>query len=193
MPSGTGKTITLLSLIIAYMLEHPLDVTKLIYCSRTVPEIEKVIEELKKLMDYYEKESENKPKLIGVMLSSRKNMCIHPEVITMKINLYLDGLILRTVKVSKERDGKIVDGRCHSLTASYVRERHNYDDSTPICNFYEGFDMEGREQIIAPGIYSVDDLKDYGRDRNWCPYFLTRFMVGRKEYLLENNLFFLYN
>ncbi|XP_006620786.1 general transcription and DNA repair factor IIH helicase subunit XPD [Apis dorsata] len=158
MPSGTGKTITLLSLIVAYMLENPLDVTKLIYCSRTVPEIEKVIEELKKLMDYYEKETENKPKIVGLVLSSRKNMCIHPEV-------------------SREREGKIVDGRCHSLTASYVRERHNYDDSTPICNFYEGFDMEGKEQIMPSGIYSIDDLKEYGKDRNWCPYFLARFTI----------------
>lgn len=86
MPSGTGKTITLLSLIVAYMLENPLDVTKLIYCSRTVPEIEKVIEELKKLMDYYEKETENKPKIVGLVLSSRKNMCIHPEVIDFKFD-----------------------------------------------------------------------------------------------------------
>lgn len=158
MPSGTGKTITLLSLIVAYMLENPLDVTKLIYCSRTVPEIEKVIEELKKLMDYYEKETESKPKIVGLVLSSRKNMCIHPEV-------------------SREREGKIVDGRCHSLTASYIRERHNYDESTPICNFYEGFDMEGKEQLMPPGIYSIDDLKEYGRDRNWCPYFLARFTI----------------
>ncbi|KZC07639.1 TFIIH basal transcription factor complex helicase XPD subunit [Dufourea novaeangliae] len=158
MPSGTGKTITLLSLIVAYMLEHPLNITKLIYCSRTVPEIEKVIEELKKLMEYYEKETETKPKIVGLVLSSRKNMCIHPEV-------------------SREREGKIVDGRCHSLTASYIRERHNYDESTPICNFYEGFDMEGKEQLMPPGIYSIDDLKEYGRDRNWCPYFLARFTI----------------
>lgn len=80
MPSGTGKTITLLSLIVAYMTEHPLEVTKLIYCSRTVPEIEKVIEELKNLMAYYEKEDNVKPKIVGLVLSSRKNMCIHPEV-----------------------------------------------------------------------------------------------------------------
>ena len=158
MPSGTGKTITLLSLIVAYMLENPLDITKLIYCSRTVPEIEKVIEELKKLIDYYEKETESKPKIVGLVLSSRKNMCIHPEV-------------------SREREGKIVDGRCHSLTASYVRERHNYDEATPICNFYEGFDMEGKEQLVPSGIYSIDDLKEYGRDRNWCPYFLARFTI----------------
>ncbi|XP_034940132.1 general transcription and DNA repair factor IIH helicase subunit XPD [Chelonus insularis] len=158
MPSGTGKTVTLLALIVAYMIENPLAVTKLIYCSRTVPEIEKVVEELKKLMDYYEKETNVKPKFVGLVLSSRKNMCIHPEV-------------------SREREGKIVDGRCHSLTASYVRARHNYDESTPICNFYEGFDMEGRERLMPPGIYSIDDLKEYGRDRNWCPYFLARFTI----------------
>ncbi|PNF15637.1 TFIIH basal transcription factor complex helicase XPD subunit [Cryptotermes secundus] len=158
MPSGTGKTVSLLSLIVAYMIANPLSVTKLIYCSRTVPEIEKVLEELKKLMTYYEKERGQAPKMVGLVLSSRKNMCIHPQV-------------------SKERDGKIVDGRCHSLTASYVRERHNYDDSIPICSFYEGFDIEGREVQLEPGVYSLDDLKEYGQERNWCPYFLARYTI----------------
>ena len=80
MPSGTGKTITLLSLIVAYMSEYPHNVTKLIYCSRTMPEIEKVIEELKKLIEYYEKETKSKQKILALVLSSRKNLCIHPEV-----------------------------------------------------------------------------------------------------------------
>ena len=34
MPSGTGKTVSLLSLIVAYMHYHPSQVTKLVYCSR---------------------------------------------------------------------------------------------------------------------------------------------------------------
>ena len=50
---GTGKTVSLLSLIVAYMRANPHDVTKLIYCSRTIPEIEKVLEECKKLFEYY--------------------------------------------------------------------------------------------------------------------------------------------
>lgn len=53
MPSGTGKTTTLLSLIVAYMAKYPYALNKLIYCSRTIPEIEKVIEELRKLFDRY--------------------------------------------------------------------------------------------------------------------------------------------
>lgn len=35
MPSGTGKTATLLSFIVAYMMENPNVIRKLIYCSRT--------------------------------------------------------------------------------------------------------------------------------------------------------------
>lgn len=80
MPSGTGKTVSLLSLIISYMQANPLHVTKLIYCSRTLPEIEKVLAELANLMEYYEKETGIKPKLVGLALSSRKNLCIHPSV-----------------------------------------------------------------------------------------------------------------
>lgn len=79
MPSGTGKTVSLLSLIVAYMFHNPFDVTKLIYCSRTIPEIEKVVEELRKLFKYYEKNDE-KLNMVGLVLSSRKNMCIHPQV-----------------------------------------------------------------------------------------------------------------
>ena len=51
MPTGTGKTITLLSLITSYQLAHP-ETGKLVYCTRTVPEMEKVLQELKELIDY---------------------------------------------------------------------------------------------------------------------------------------------
>jgi DNA excision repair protein ERCC-2 len=46
MPTGTGKTITLLSLITSYQRAHP-TMGKLLYCTRTIPEMEKVLEELK--------------------------------------------------------------------------------------------------------------------------------------------------
>ncbi|XP_026498197.1 general transcription and DNA repair factor IIH helicase subunit XPD [Vanessa tameamea] len=162
MPSGTGKTISLLSLIVAYMIHNPHHVRKLIYCSRTVPEIEKVLEELKNLIKYYEKCQGETPNITGLVLSSRKNLCIHPDV-------------------SREREGKLVDGKCHSLTASYIRERHEMDDSIPICQFYEGFNREGKESMLPYGVYTMDDLKQYGADRNWCPYFLSRFAIIHAE------------
>ena len=51
MPSGTGKTVSLLSLIISYQRFYPAS-RKLVYCSRTVSEIEKALAELKRLMAY---------------------------------------------------------------------------------------------------------------------------------------------
>jgi DNA excision repair protein ERCC-2 len=43
MPTGTGKTVCLVSLITSYQLAHP-EVGKLIYCTRTVPEMVKCVE-----------------------------------------------------------------------------------------------------------------------------------------------------
>ncbi|KAK6632172.1 General transcription and DNA repair factor IIH helicase subunit XPD [Polyplax serrata] len=165
MPSGTGKTTTLLSLVVSYMMTYPMEVTKLIYCSRTVPEIEKVVEELRLLLNYIEQETEKPTKMLGLVLSSRKNLCVHPEV-------------------SKEREGKVVDGRCHSLTASYVREQHKYNQSVPICDFFEGFDGFGREDSILPGAYSIDDLKNHGRKKGYCPYFLARHLIAQANIIV---------
>lgn len=59
---------------------------KLIYCSRTVPEIEKALAELKRLMDYRikmaetEEDRDKEKNFMGLGLTSRKNLCIHPEV-----------------------------------------------------------------------------------------------------------------
>jgi DNA excision repair protein ERCC-2 len=50
MPTGTGKTISLLALIVAYLAEYPNRIKKLIYCTRTVVEMEKTLEEVRKLI-----------------------------------------------------------------------------------------------------------------------------------------------
>ena len=56
MPTGTGKTVSLLSFIISYQLAHPLKYKKLLYCTRTFAELEKTIEELKLVVEYVQRE-----------------------------------------------------------------------------------------------------------------------------------------
>ena len=51
MPTGTGKTVCLLSLITSYQLAHP-NCGKLVYCTRTVPEMNSVMEELGTVFSY---------------------------------------------------------------------------------------------------------------------------------------------
>jgi len=80
MPTGTGKTITLLSLITSYQLAHP-EVPKLVYCTRTVPEMEKALEELRELIKYRESVLGSAGgKILALGLSSRRNMCVHPTI-----------------------------------------------------------------------------------------------------------------
>lgn len=153
MPSGTGKTISLLSLIVAYQKKFPLSLKKLIYCSRTIPEIEKVVEELRKLHEYYINVN-NDDSLLGLCLTARKNLCINANVMT-------------------ENDGRSVDGACFSMTASYRRQK-NQDNLELLCNFFEKFEYDAREFMLPNGIYNIDNLKDLGRQKGYCPYFIAR-------------------
>ena len=51
MPTGTGKTVCLLSLITSYQFANP-SAGKLVYCTRTVPEMNAVMEELATVLAY---------------------------------------------------------------------------------------------------------------------------------------------
>lgn len=50
MPTGTGKTVSLLSLIMAVLASYPEKFKKLVYCTRTVVEMEKTLEEVKEVI-----------------------------------------------------------------------------------------------------------------------------------------------
>ncbi|RKP07597.1 hypothetical protein THASP1DRAFT_30592 [Thamnocephalis sphaerospora] len=153
MPSGTGKTVSLLSLIVSY-LQHNDDTRKLVYCSRTVPEIEKTLAELKRLMTYRRKH-DAEDEFLGLGLTSRRNLCLHPSV-------------------SKEKKGKVVDARCREMTAPWVRERAQNDSSVQLCGFYETLETADKTALMPSGIYTLDDLKEFSKEKGYCPYFLSR-------------------
>ena len=169
MPTGTGKTITLLSLITSYQLAHA-EVGKLIYCTRTVPEMEKVLAELQELIDYRSKyfEGNKEPKILAVGLSSRKNLCVHPMV-------------------ADEGSRESVDARCMKLTAPWIRERASRDPGCEeLCEWYEGLEAAGPSARLDPGVYTLKDLRNLGRKKNWCPYFLARHMIAFSNVVVFN-------
>jgi DNA excision repair protein ERCC-2 len=148
-PSGTGKTICLLSLIVAYQQHYP-EKRKLIYCSRTVPEIEKALAELKRLMDYRQKMGK-KETFLGIGLTSRRNLCVHSEV-------------------SKERNGAVTDAKCRNLTAPWIRAI----EDAPKCSFFENLEKEDAATKVRSGVYTLEEFKEYAREEGYCPYFFTR-------------------
>ncbi|XP_010218114.1 PREDICTED: TFIIH basal transcription factor complex helicase XPD subunit [Tinamus guttatus] len=150
-----------------YFGARPLELSKLIYCSRTVPEIEKVIEELRKLMDFYEKQLGEKVPFLGLALSSRKNLCVHPEVLSPPVS------------------PSVPLGILHSPPAPGVPlSPVSWVSPVPPCPpcpcvpcVPQEFDTHGREVPIPYGIYNLDDLKAHGRQKGWCPYFLARYSI----------------
>ncbi|KAK7014868.1 helicase ATP-binding domain-containing protein [Favolaschia claudopus] len=164
MPSGTGKTVSLLSLIVSYQQFYATR-RKLIYCSRTVPEIEKALAELKRLMAYRvecadsAEDKEKERNYTGLGLTSRKNLCIHPEV-------------------SKEKKGKVVDARCRDLTNAVTCEKgRNEPGSVDLCDWHETLGNMEPGNSVPPGIWTLADVLQYGRDHGTCPYFTVRRMM----------------
>ncbi|GAA6052607.1 hypothetical protein JCM3770_006399 [Rhodotorula araucariae] len=162
MPSGTGKTVSLLSLIVAYQYHERKmgrPERKLIYCSRTVPEIEKALAELKRLMQY-RKEVYNidDGDFLGLGLSSRKNLCIHPSV-------------------RQEKKGKAVDARCRDMTSAVAKQRHEADPgSVELCSFHENLGELDPDHLVPYGVHTLEDVKAYGQEHGICPYFAIRRM-----------------
>uniref|UniRef100_A0A914GXT4 DNA 5'-3' helicase n=1 Tax=Globodera rostochiensis TaxID=31243 RepID=A0A914GXT4_GLORO len=164
MPSGTGKTVSLLALVIAYMRKYPERLYKLVYCSRTIPEIEKCVEELKRLFRYYANVMGAPPEFFALTLSARKNLCINKSVVSF-------------------RHGSAVDGACQRLTASFVRAKRRLNPDLPCCSYFEKFD-EKRDLTLPKGIYNLSDLREWGREHGMCPYFVARHLINRADIIV---------
>mmetsp|Transcript_2113 Transcript_2113/g.5512 ORF Transcript_2113/g.5512 Transcript_2113/m.5512 type:complete len:790 (+) Transcript_2113:23-2392(+) len=169
MPTGTGKTVSMLSLITSYQRANP-HVGKLVYCTRTVPEMEKVLQELQNLELF--RDSLRGPnrthKLLAVGLSSRRNLCIHPTV-------------------AQESERESVDTKCRSLTASWVRKRAaGGDANVETCAFFEALEAHGTDSAMPHGVHTLDELKELARARGWCPYFLARHAISFADVVVYN-------
>ena len=124
--------------------------------------MEKVLVELQELIEYRDRyfAQGKSPKILALGLSSRKNLCIHPQVM-------------------EEGARESVDAKCMRLTAPWVRERAAVDpESAEVCDWFEGLEAAGPEGRLSAGVYTLHDLRSVGRKKRWCPYFLARHMIA---------------
>ena len=229
MPTGTGKTVCLLSLITSYQFANP-SAGKLVYCTRTVPEMNAVMAELATVLDYRarelakenaapemedsassgdivssaaeaavsnnENDSQQQPRqpptkkprrivrrqkmgpipggaggsngVLALCLSSRRNMCVHERVV-------------------RESDREAVDAACRSMTASWVLdEARRKPGSMETCSYYDNFQQAGESTVMPSGVYDLEHLKKWGKERGWCPYYLTRQAINHANILVFN-------
>jgi len=122
-----------------------------------------------------------KSPILAMCLSSRKNLCINE-------------------KVSCFDERERVDSECRARTASWVREKvsdkkpkeevkmmmkkpvPDIEDIGELCGYYEGFMDRAGSFKMPSGIYTLDDLRKFGKKSGMCPYFLAR------NYLLQANI-----
>lgn len=123
-----------------------------------MPEIEKALAELKRLVEYRKSCGLNET-ILGLGLTSRRNLCLHPSV-------------------SKEKKGKVVDARCHNLTAPWVREAAQAGQDIETCSFYEELERGDVRELVPDAIYTLDDIKELGKAKKTCPYYMARRLVG---------------
>ncbi|EAS01088.2 DNA repair helicase (macronuclear) [Tetrahymena thermophila SB210] len=179
MPTGTGKTVSLLALITSYLESNQDKFKKLIYCTRTVVEMEKTIEEVKFILDNRKQEKpEEQFKFLCTGLSARSNLCIHPNV-------------------SRQQSRDRVDAECKKLTAPWVRaqsfEKSSRGDSDQLelCQLFENFEGKKEELKFTEGIYNLEDLRQYGEKNNICPYFLARRLLNQSNIIVYNYMYML--
>jgi DNA excision repair protein ERCC-2 len=90
----------------------------LIELEGTMSEIEKALAELQALMKYRSEQLGYVEDFRGLGLTSRKNLCLHPSV-------------------KREKAGSVVDARCRSLTAGFVKEKKERGEEVDLCIYHE--------------------------------------------------------
>ncbi|KAI5171010.1 DNA excision repair protein ERCC-2 [Nematocida sp. LUAm3] len=163
MPTGTGKTICILSFLMSYqihLMSHGQGhlkiknniirnegIFKIVYCTRTTAELEKALIELKDLHAYVKSYL---PGLhyTGIGLSSRKRVCLHAPVKNKKTS--------------------------HEVNISCREEKLS-------CPYYEGY---LNDQLLPPGVYSLSDLKDICEKQKKCPYYTARAALPLSECII---------
>lgn len=156
-------------------------------------EIEKALVELQSLMKYRAQELGYEEDFRGLGLTSRKNLCLHPSV-------------------KREKSGAVVDARCRSLTAGFIKEKKEKGENVDVCVYHDvgesrstqiercstlslflvaqltqlqNLDLLEPHNLIPNGVWSFDGILKYGEEHKQCPYFTARRMVCSKGSLLQ--------
>ncbi|KAM0514904.1 hypothetical protein ACHAQF_009124 [Verticillium nonalfalfae] len=121
-------------------------------------EIEKALAELRELMKYRTEQLGQEEEFRGLGLTSRKNLCLHPSV-------------------KREKSGSVVDARCRSLTAGFVKEKKDKGENVDVCVYHDNLDLLEPHNLIPNGVWTFDGLLRYGEQHKQCPYFTSRRMM----------------
>ena len=172
MPSGTGKTISLLSACISFVnnLKMSGRFMKIVYCTRTLAETNKTLEELKFFCNTFPEF-----RLLGIGLAGRKNLCVNDEALNNDVDLVCRKLINlercefynNLVDIEDTLGGSFKD-KTHissGVDSSHLRDIDNNPSNNSI-------------------IWTLDEIRAKGKEKKLCPYFLLRRLIKTCDILV---------
>ncbi|TXT58227.1 MAG: ATP-dependent DNA helicase [Promethearchaeota archaeon] len=159
-PNGTGKTIIALSSLLPVAFEKDL---KIIYMCRTHSQNTRVIKELHKISNLFSKRKSSL-KVNGLSIRGRNEMCLNETLLSLK-----------------------TDPRGAMSVCSDLRKNRN-------CKYFINL-LQKRENVdspilISPEIFShpvdADVLIEFCKQKNLCPYFLSKFLLKDMRVIICN-------
>jgi DNA excision repair protein ERCC-2 len=88
--------------------------------------------------------------------------------------------------VSQFEQKEQVDSLCRSMTTSWVREQKKQEEKVDdLCPYFEGFEANGAD-VNLDGVFDINDLKQTGLQKTWCPYFLARHLINLANVVIFN-------
>ncbi|SCM21630.1 TFIIH basal transcription factor complex helicase XPD subunit, putative [Plasmodium chabaudi chabaudi] len=197
MPTGTGKTVAIFSLITSYQY-YKNDDSKFIFCTRTVAEMEKSLIELKKVINYriniIKKRNEISEQIVKTDIKEDSDMIRNEykneeddnawnrfgrnsEILAMGISARRCMCVNEKVLLKHEREK--IDEECRKLTATFVREKkyiskklNNYSNSN--IDRISDFIIKNKHHIDMEDYFSIynskNSISEYN-DLGLCGYF----------------------
>ncbi|KJP86770.1 hypothetical protein AK88_03584 [Plasmodium fragile] len=206
MPTGTGKTVAIFSLITSYQYKKN-DEGKFIFCTRTVAEMEKSLIELKKVIQYRVDTVRRRADSSGAACAATNsnadgssgcggggggfaNLDVPPgDIVALGISARRCMCVNERVLRKHERER--IDEECRKLTATFVREKNyinqkinkmgsTHTDKDRISDFI----LKNRQHIDVEDYFDVynttNSLEEYG-ELGLCGYYENY----KKEFVLD--------
>lgn len=133
---------------------------KIYYASRTHSQLSQFISEVKKTKFA---DSTHQPAIRLTPLASRANLCIHPDVVSL-------------------RDPAAINERCIEMQRETNKEKK--------CPYIKLKKVNDLKENILSSVYDIEDIVSRGKMMGSCPYFATRMAVSEAELVVlpYNNL-----
>ncbi len=159
MPCGTGKTMSVMALVVSYQLAYPA-FGKLFFLSRTVPEMEAALGELRRLHGHLLRATagqaalhERVQEFLGVGLSSRSQLCVNELVNGQGGGERVD-----------------VDGACRALQPEWGGEG---------CRF-----RESGEKPPPVGVFTMEEMRALAVKEGFCSYYASRELMSKARVIV---------